>query len=145
MTSKSFLDCERKRHEKLKKYQLPNTYKKMGLIVFIIAFIMLFLTTKGSDLKLIAKYGLIIGLLIMSISKEKIEDELIQNLRMQSYTFAFIAAVILTVTSPIFNYLVNFLFEKQQQIFESMGDWMILWLLLSIQVFYFHYLKKSYK
>lgn len=145
MDTKSFLDYERKSIDQLKKHQLPNKFKKFGIVIFVVAFIALFLTTKGTDLKLIAKYGLILGLLIISISKEKIEDELIRNLRMQSYTFAFIFAVFMTITSPIINYLINLISEKQQQVFDGMGDWIILWLLLSVQVFYFQYLKKLHK
>lgn len=73
----SFLDCERKSIDKLKKFQLPNQAKKIGWVVFCIAFIALFFTTKDTNLKLIAKYSILIGLLIISISKEEIEDELI--------------------------------------------------------------------
>jgi hypothetical protein len=36
----------------------------------------------------IAKTVLVLGLLIISISKEKIEDELIAKIRMQSYNYA---------------------------------------------------------
>ena len=86
----SFLDCERKDINKLKKYQLPNQAKNIGWLILCVAFIALFFTTKDTSSKLIAKYSILIGLLIISISKEKIEDELIKSLRMQSFTFAFI-------------------------------------------------------
>ena len=79
----------------------------------------------------------------MPISKEKIEDELVKNLRMHSFTFAFIFAVFITITNPLFSYLANFVFTEKQEPFSGIGDWMILWLLLSIQVFYFEYMKKA--
>jgi uncharacterized oligopeptide transporter (OPT) family protein len=104
------------------------------------------LSIENIDLKLTSKYGILIGLLLISISKEKIEDELIKSLRMQSYTFAFIAGVIITLlTNPIFNYIANLISEKQQGSFEGVGDWEILWILLSIQVFYFEFLKRMNK
>lgn len=136
------MESEIKNLDKLKKYQLPNGAKNIGWIIFGIAFIALFLTTKDTNPKLISKYTILIGLLIVSISKEKIEDELVKNLRMHSFTFAFIFAVFIAITNPLFSYCANFVFTEKQELFSGIGDWMILWLLLSIQVFYFEYLKR---
>lgn len=133
---------ETKTLDKLKKYQLPNGAKKIGWIIFSIAFVALFLTTKDSNPKLISKYSILLGLLMVSISKEKIEDELVKNLRMHSFTFAFIFAVFIAITNPLSSYLANFVFAEKQDLFNGIGDWMILWLLLSVQVFYFEYLKR---
>lgn len=141
----SFLNHERKSLDKLKKFQLPNQAKNIGWVIFGIAFIALFFTTRDTNLKLIAKYSILIGLLIISISKEEIEDELIKNLRMHSFTFAFIFAVFIAITNPLCSYLANFVFTEQQEPFGGIGDWMILWLLLSVQVFYFGYLKKMHQ
>lgn len=141
----SFLECERKSLNKLKNFQLPNQTKKIGWVIFCLAFIALFLTTKDTNLKLIAKYSILIGLLLVSISKEKIEDELVKNLRMHSFTFAFIFAVFIAITNPLASYLSNFVLTEQQEVFSGIGDWMILWLLLSVQVFYFEYLKKMHQ
>jgi hypothetical protein len=149
MNVKSFMECERKSLEKMKRYQLSNKFKKIGIgiiIISVVAFIVNKLSIENIDLKLTSKYGILIGLLFISISKEKIEDELIKSLRMQSYTFAFIAGVIITLlTNPIFNYIANLISEKQQGNFEGVGDWEILWILLSIQVFYFEFLKRMNK
>lgn len=149
MNVKSFMECERKSLEKMRRYQLSNKFKKIGIgiiIISVVAFIVNKLSIENIDLKLTSKYGILIGLLLISISKEKIEDELIKSLRMQSYTFAFIAGVIITLlTNPIFNYIANLISEKQQGSFEGVGDWEILWILLSIQVFYFEFLKRMNK
>ncbi|MGV6829113.1 MAG: hypothetical protein ACWA45_06910 [Flavobacteriales bacterium] len=145
MALKSFIDCERKNLEKLQKLQLPNSFKKVGWVIFSISIIALFLTTKGTYPKMIVKYTLLLGLLLVSVSKEKMEDELIKNLRMQSVTFAFIAAVLITITNPLISYLLNFVLSTKQDPFSGVGDWQILWLLLSIQIFYFEYLKKMYQ
>ena len=143
MNSKSSINSERNTLDKLKKFQLPNKVKIVGWVIFGIAFVALFLTTKDTSAKLFAKYSILIGLLIVSISKEKIEDELVKNLRMQSFTFAFIFAVFITISNPLFSYLANLMFEKQQDPFNGIGDWMIMWFLLSVQVFSFEYLKKN--
>lgn len=145
MNTESFLDCERRSVDKLKKYQLPNKAKTIGWILFAIGFMALFLTTKDTNPKLIAKYTLLVGLLIVSISKEQIEDELVKSLRMHSFTFAFIFAVFIAITNPLASYVVNFFTPEKQGLFDGIGDWMILWLLLSVQVFYFEYLKRLHK
>lgn len=149
MDVKSFMECERKSLEKMKRYQLPNGFKKIGIGIIVVSLIAFFVnkfSIENIDLKLTAKYGILLGLLIVSISKEKIEDELITSLRMQSYTFAFIAGVILTLlTNPLFNYIANFISQKQQENFQEVGDWEILWILLSVQVFYFEFLKRMNK
>jgi hypothetical protein len=96
-------------------------------------------------LKLGAKYGLIIGLLIISISKEKMEDELIRQLRMQSYSFAFIIGVAYTLLIPLTSYMINFLFEPGEQALKNSGDLSILSLFLLCQVGYFELLKRMHK
>ena len=148
MNVKSIIECERRSLEKMKKYQLPNKFKKIGIGIIILS-VATIITNKLSigniDLALTAKYGILLGLLVVSISKEKIEDELITNLRMQSYSFAFIAGVLITLTNPLFSYLANIVFEKQQENFQGIGDWQVLWILLSVQVFYFESLKRMNK
>jgi hypothetical protein len=65
---------------------------------------------------------------------------------MQSYTFAFIAGVIITLlTNPLVNYIKNLILDKQQENFEGVDDWQVLWILLSLQVFYFEFLKRMNK
>jgi hypothetical protein len=143
------MECERKSLEKMKRYQLPNRFKKIGIVIIVISLVAFFVnkfSIENIDVKLTAKYGILVGLLIVSISKEKIEDELITSLRMQSYTFAFIAGVIITLlTNPLFNYIANFISQRQQENFQDVGDWEILWILLSVQVFYFEFLKRMNK
>ena len=149
MNVKSFVECERKSLEKMKRYQLPNLFKKVGvgiILLSVVAIIVNKLSIDNSQLMLTAKYGILVGLLVISISKEKIEDELVTSLRMQSYTFAFIAGVVITLLSnPIVNFIANLITDKQQEVFEGVGDWQILWMLLSIQVFYFEFLKRMSK
>ena len=149
MDVKSFMEYERKSLEKMKRYQLPNWFKKIGIGIILISIVAFFVnkfSIEDIDIKLISKYGILIGLLLISISKEKIEDELITSLRMQSYTFSFIAGVIITLlTNPIFNFIANFISQRQGENFQEVGDWEILWILLSVQVFYFEFLKRMNK
>jgi len=87
------------------------------------------------ELKLFARYGVVIGMLMISISKEKIEDELVSQLRMQSYTFAFITGVAYAILLPFTGYLVNVLSAAKEAHVKDSGDFQVLFLLLAVQVF----------
>lgn len=147
MNKNCLAESERKGLEKMKKLQLPHKYKKIGLGIFIIFFVSLFVNAfliHNPELKIGSKFGLLIGLLIMSVSKEKIEDELVANLRMQSYAFAFITGVFYALALPFVDYLFNMAFSNPGAVVKDMGDFNILWMLLFVQVFYFHYLKRMH-
>jgi hypothetical protein len=119
--------------------------KRIGATIATISFVSLFINKFTVDVELIreiCKYGMLIGLLIVSISKEKIEDEFIIQLRMQSYTFAFIAAVLMAFIQPFVNYAVDYAISGET-VFKENGDFVILWMLLFCQVFYFELLKKT--
>jgi hypothetical protein len=148
MNKDCFLESERKSLAKMKKLQLPHKFKKLGMGLFIIFFIGIFVNAffiHNVDLNLISKYGLLVGLLITSISRDKIEDELIKELRMQSYTFAFIFAVVYSITLPFIGYLLDKVLAENVAAIKGMGDFTILWMLLFVQVFFFHYLKFMHK
>ncbi len=148
MTLKSIIDCERKSLRKLERLQLPNGYKKIGIGLAIFSFLFLFVnkfTFDSMELRLASRYGLLVGMLLVSISKDKIEDELITKLRMQSYTFAFVIGVFFTLVQPFLNYFVDFYFDPNGAIFKDTGDFEVLWILLSIQVFHFELLKRFHQ
>lgn len=148
MATKSILECEIDKLKKLSKYQLPNQFKKIGIWLFIISLISLFINAFSIDdlvIRATIKYGMLIGLLLASISKEKIEDELIVKLRMQSYTIAFIFGVVFTLMMPFVDYIFDYLFKSNEAVIKDMGDWQILFILLSFQIFYFEILKKIHK
>ena len=133
---------------KLANHQIPNSFKKIGGIIFFSSFILLVgnqLFFEKFNLSIIAKYGLLIGMFLWSISKEKIEDELILKLRMQSYTFAFLIVVIFTLLHPLMNYLVDFVIEDNKANISDYGDFEILWLLLGSQLWFFEIQKRLHK
>ncbi|MGB0862307.1 MAG: hypothetical protein ACPGXZ_05280 [Saprospiraceae bacterium] len=145
MTLKSILEYDKKSLERLKRFQLPNYSKKIGGLIALICFISMFVNAFYFDneaLRAISKFGILLGFLVVSISKEKIEDEFIIQLRMQSYTFAFIAAVLMAFIQPFINYAVDFAINGEQ-VFKENGDFVILWMLLFVQVFYFEMLKRT--
>jgi len=146
MSSRSFADSEIRKIEKLKKYQLPHSFKKIGFGIFIVSFVAMFaiaFTTNNLDAREISKYGILFGLLIISISKEKIEDEFIIKMRMQSYTLAFILGVLYALVLPFVDFIVDFIFQSDKAEVKDVGDFVILWMLLFVQVFFFHLLKRG--
>ena len=148
MTTSSVMNFERNSIEKMKKYQLPNYFKKIGIGIAVLSFLGLFVNKymPNSEIMRIAfRYGMLLGMLIISISKEIIEDEFITKLRMQSYSFAFIISVVYALVFPFINYFVDSVLDGEVPLFKENGDFLILWFLLSIQVFYFEILKRAYK
>ena len=148
MTLKTLLACESTNLREMKKYQLPHSFKKLGIAIALLSFISLFVNKFSVNLpeyRSIARYGMLIGMLLISISKEQIEDELIAQLRMQSYTVAFIFAVVYTIALPFLDYFIDVIFKAKEAMLEDMGDFVILWIMLSIQVFYFESLKRAHQ
>lgn len=145
MTIKNLLECERRSLDKLKNYQLSNIFKKIGFILFVISFITLFVnafTINNLVFREITKYSMLIGLLLISISKDKIEDEYIKSLRMQSYAYAFIFGVIFILIQPLFRFIFDMIYNTESTIVKDTGDFDILFILLFIQVFYYELLKR---
>lgn len=86
---------------------------------------------------------MVLGLLIISISKEKTEDELIAKLRMQSYNYAVIGAVAYCLIMPFINYALYFSSTYTPKM-EGIKDAATLGVLLTIQLFTFRKLKRAY-
>ncbi len=127
------------------KFQLPHRFKKIGTALLLVSFLAMFLiafTFNDAIYRGLAKYGMLLGLLIISISKEKIEDERIGALRMQSYSFAFVIGVLYAFAIPLLDFGVDSIFNAGNAEMKGIGDFMILWFLLIVQVFYFEYLKR---
>ena len=150
MKLKSIIESERKSMEKINKIQLSSKFKFIGSTVFSISLvstiILSFLLEKSEnkDFYIItAKFLMILGMLMLSLSKEEIEDELVVRMRMQSYSFSFICAIMYVLVLPIVGYFFGFI-RSNSEGFENMGDFTILGLLLAVQLAMFNVLKYSY-
>ena len=138
-------ECDRKSLESLSKLQLSNSFKKVGVaivILSILGFIVARLTESAEVMVMTTKYGLLFGMLIVSISKDKIEDEFVMSQRLKSYAYGFITAIGISLIVPIILSLAQFFVERPIDIFKGLGDWQILWFLLSLQLFYFEFSKR---
>ena len=141
MSFKKVSECERTKLESfLDKFQLPNVYKKVGLTVFVLSFLLLtvikFIDSEPLWVRPGLKQMMLVGLLIISISREKIEDELIQILRSKSYSLAFIIGVIYIMLQPLINYIVDFILGTTEEP-DNLGYVQVLLFMLLIQVGFF--------
>lgn len=139
--------CERTKLERfLNKVQLPHFYKNIGLGLLLLSFIVLtiskFVEFEVQWIPPVMNHAMLIGLLIISLSREKIEDELIETLRSKSYALAFIIGVLYTLMQPLANYFVDFILGKQEGPTE-IGYVQVLLFMLLIQVGFFELLKRT--
>lgn len=140
-------ECERTKLESfLDKFQLPDSFKKVGIAIFLLSFVALtiikFADNEPLWLRPALKQAMLVGLLMISISREKIEDELIQILRSKSYALAFIIGVIYIMLQPLTNELVNFILGTAEAP-DNMGYVQVLLFMLLIQVGFFEVLKRN--
>lgn len=149
MNIKKVIACERKSLDKLSKFQLPHNFKRIGWMLFIASFIALFATSImvtddviKSTIIVIVKYTMLIGLLAVSLSKEPIEDEFIQSMRMRSYMIAFIVGVLQTLVMPFINLGADALINGSSSL-KPVNDFFVLWVLLFCQILFFHVFKSG--
>ncbi len=151
MESKAKQEGDIEKIDKFTGYQLSNKFKIVGLVLFITSILSIITSLKlyMLDIKYhelferIALSGSVLGLLIISISREKIEDELIGKIRMQSYNYAVIVTVLIYSILPFIHFTIVSIFSSMPKI-EGSKDVSVLGVLLMSQIFTFRKLKKAY-
>ena len=99
-------------------FLLPNRFKKIGIILFPIGFIIWIITQRGlfnTDLKHTTKvitltlsfFSFLFGLYFISFSKEPIEDEYINSVRLKSFQISSITQMVFFLISFIIMFLFN--------------------------------------
>jgi hypothetical protein len=144
MSKESICERERNQLEKMNKFQLVHSFKKVGYIIAIFTFIAMFARKYFEDsewMRPILHGILLIGLLLVSVSKEKLEDEFIDSLRSQSYRLAFIMAIVYSLAQPLVNFGVAFLFNQNEEI-KSFDYFQVLFFMLIVQLLFFWKLKR---
>lgn len=146
MNRRNLCEAEEKRIEKLQKFQLPSSFKKIGVGIIIMAIIGL-IAKKISGVEVeylsqLLKSSLIFGLLLISISKDQEEDELIVKLRAQSYALAFTITVVYALITPFINLVFDTIFPWSKKGNYDMASFQILFYMLSMQIMFFYFFKK---
>tara|TARA_R110002072_G_scaffold203606_3_gene361573 strand:- start:1162 stop:1605 length:444 start_codon:yes stop_codon:yes gene_type:complete len=144
MSKESICERERSQLSKMNKFQLGNQFKKVGYSIAIAAFILMLgrkFIENSEWIKPILHGVLLIGLLVISLSKEKIEDEFIDSLRSQSYRLAFIMAIVYSLVQPIVNYAVAVLLNQDDEL-QGFSYFQVLFFMLIVQLMMFWQLKR---
>jgi len=147
MNKQSIVDCERNRLEKITKFRLPQYYYKVGIAIGVITILMMFVRAFAMEgdtewLKLLLQKTFLVGMLLMSIARDKEEDELTVKLRMQSYAWAFIIGVIYALVMPYIEFGVSNVVHSGGEVYKDLGDFQILIFMLMIQLMSYHTLKR---
>ncbi|MCH7525303.1 MAG: hypothetical protein IIC74_09965 [Bacteroidetes bacterium] len=147
MNTKKIMECERKRLNKITNFRLPHTFWAIGIAVVALSIIMIFVRAfvmEGDTewLKVVLQKGLLVGMLLMSISKDKEEDELIIKIRMQSYAFAFVVGVAYALIMPYVEFGVSNVVNSGGEAYKDLGGFQVLSFMLLVQLMCFHTLKR---
>lgn len=145
MNLKKIIEHDQRAFEKMKNFQLPNIYKRIGFFTVLGTFLVMATTKTIEDrpdwmLELLERI-LLMGFLMISLAKEQLEDERIVHIRAQSYAIALIMGVLYAVLQPYVNYAVA-LFVAPEKASLEMSYFQVLVFILLVQVLYFEVKKK---
>jgi len=147
MNAKKIIECEQKRFKKIINFRLSSKFMSIGITIGAISIVMMFVRAFALEgntdwLKLLLQKTLLIGMLVMSISRDKEEDEMIITLRSQSYAIAFVIGVVYALGMPYVEFGVDSVVKSNVSEFKNLGDFQVLLFMLMIQLLFFHNLKR---
>lgn len=147
MNIKNYAECEKRSFDKLISFRLPFYFYKIGLVVAGLSIFMMFIRAFAMEgevewLKLVLQKTLLVGMLFMSVARDKEEDEMVVKLRMQSYTYAFMTGVVYALIMPYVEYGVSNAMKPEGEAFHDIGDFQLLLFMLLVQLLCFHTLKR---
>ena len=140
--------CKLEQDFKPKLKLLPNTFKRIGWTFAVLSFIG-FLGVKMmevSDLegaRVILRQSLILSFFVIAISRDQIEDELIEKLRTYSFALAFILGVLYAFVQPYVNYALDLMLGSSGSVFEPLSSFGLLSFMLLIYLGFFESFKRK--
>ncbi|WP_299335759.1 hypothetical protein [uncultured Psychroserpens sp.] len=147
MNAENIINCERSRFQKMINFRLPYRFMSIGVVVVLLSIVTMFIRAfviEGDTewLKHLLQKTMLIGLLIMSLSKDKVEDEMTITLRAQSYAIAFVIGVIYALVMPYVEFGVSNVVNSGGEVLKDLGDFQVLLFMLMIQLLFYHNLKR---
>ncbi|WP_339626188.1 hypothetical protein [uncultured Winogradskyella sp.] len=147
MNAKEIINCEQRKFQKLIKFRLPHRFMSIGIAIVLLAIAFMFVRAFAIDgetewLKQLLQKTLLVGMLIMSLSRDKVEDEMTLSLRAQSYAVAFVIGVIYALVMPYVEFGVSNAVHSGGEAFKDLGDFQVLLFMLMIQLMFYHNLKR---
>ena len=147
MSNQNIATCDRNRFYKIINFRLTHRFMSIGITITILSIVIMFVRAFALEgdtewLKHLLQRSLLIGLLLMSLSKDKIEDEMTMSLRAQSYAIAFLVGVIYALIMPYVEFGVSNAVHSGGEEFKDLGDFQVLLFMLMIQLGFYHNLKR---
>ncbi len=147
MNTRKHIECEQKRFGKLINFRLPSKFMNVGITIATLSIVLMFVRAYALEgetvwLKLLLQKTLLVGLLIMSISKDQEEDEMTIALRSQSYAIALVIGVVYALIMPYVEFGVESVVKSNASELKNLGDFQVLLFMLMIQLLFFHNLKR---
>ena len=147
MNIEKMMNCERNRFHKFINFRLSHRLMSVGIAIVLLSIGTMFVRAFAMEgdtewLKLLLQKTLLIGLLVMSLSKDKIEDEMTISLRAQSYAIAFVVGVLYALIMPYVEFGVSNVVHSGGEEFKNLGDFQVLLFMLMIQLLFYHNLKR---
>ena len=147
MNKEKIINCERNRFQRLINFRLPYRFMAIGIGIVLLSIVAMFVRAfvlEGDTtwLKHLLQKTMLVGLLIMSLSKDKQEDEMTIVLRAQSYAIAFVIGVVYALVMPYVEFGVSNVMDANGQAFKDLGDFQVLLFMLMIQLMFYHNLKR---
>lgn len=113
---------------------LPNNFKKVAIAIILLCVLVMtavgfeLLTVDKEAVKTIVRSTVLISLLILILSRDKVEDELTLRIRLKAFATSFIYGAVMVVLDPFFNLLFEGSLLNEKGATE---------LLISMFIFYF--------
>ncbi|MEO1030829.1 MAG: hypothetical protein AAFX55_05465 [Bacteroidota bacterium] len=147
MKTETYMQKEQRALLKLINFRLPRRFMTIGIIICVTTILlMVFRETLFGEESLVIRdtlqKSLLIGMLVMSITKDREEDEMTIQLRMQSYAWAFITGVIYALIMPYVEFGVSSVLNADNDTFKNLGDFQVLLFMLLVQLMCYHVLKR---
>jgi hypothetical protein len=150
VTEKSCVEKELHTLEKWTTFKLPNKAKPIGWVLAIGCLISFLWLAKTPDPSFLLLYSIktagVIGLAMVVLAKEKMEDEMIGALRGKAMLFAFICSIFLIIITPYITTIMSAIVSDNfQQIAVELSHFNMLSCLLLMYILGFEGMKKIYK
>jgi len=140
--------CKIEQDFKPKLKLLPNVFKKIGWAFAILSFIGLFAVkmmeiSNLEGARIVLRQSLILSFFVIAISRDRIEDELIEKLRTYSFALAFILGVLYAFVLPYVDYGLDALLGSPENVFKPLSSFGLLSFMLLIYIGFFESFKRK--
>ena len=144
MDCKNLMEKDRRMFERIRKFQLPPAWKRIGFGLVVVALGLMIVRRYVDNLEQYRPFFshlFLLGLLLVSVSRDKLEDEMISVLRGQSYAVGFVTGVVYALVQPYINYLVAAVIKPENATLD-MSVLQVLTFMLVVQLLFFWQLKR---